>query len=66
MQVKVYDTKYVTVCTSSLPSVCHSLTLTSDWLRGRFTERVTAGDVHLKKRLRVIFPSLMCHLSIVT
>lgn len=30
MQVKVYDTKYVTVCTSCLLSVCHSLTLASD------------------------------------
>lgn len=32
MQVKVYDTKYVTVCTSRL---CRSLTLASDWLRRR-------------------------------
>lgn len=42
MQVKVYDTKYVTVCTSCLLSVCHSLTLASDWSRKCFTKTLTA------------------------
>lgn len=31
MRVKVYDTKYVTVCTSSLLSVCHAFTLALKW-----------------------------------
>lgn len=44
MQVKVYDTKYVTVCTSSLLSVCHSLTLASDWSRKRFA-KIHAAEV---------------------
>lgn len=42
MQVKVYDTKYVTVCTYWLLSVCHSLTLASDRSRKRFTKILTA------------------------
>lgn len=45
MQVKVYDTKYVTVCTSCLLSVCHSLTLASDG-RGNSSPKYSQSKSH--------------------